>query len=61
MKLGKANHDTTYCTNIKCSSKEHCKRHQDRWNFNKNEDYWFAEFNEIDCVRKECEKYGFKI
>lgn len=61
MKLGNANHDTTYCTNIKCSSKEHCERHKDRWNFKKDENYWFTEFDEADCVRKKCEEYGFKI
>lgn len=61
MKLGKANTDTTYCTTMKCSHKKQCERHADRWNFDKDKNYWFAEFDEIDCVRKECEKYGIKI
>lgn len=61
MKLGNANHDFTYCTNTKCSQRSVCTRHQDRWNFNKDENYWFGEFDEADCVRKEMKAYGFRI
>lgn len=36
MKLGKANHDTIYCVNDKCSNKKNCERHKERWNFDKD-------------------------
>lgn len=61
MKLGNAKTDFAYCTNIKCSSKDHCDRHESHWNFRKDTKYCFTELNEMDCVRKECEKYGIKI
>ena len=61
MELKKAKHDVTYCVNDECDNKKNCERHKNRWNFNKEENYCFAEFDENNCVWKECEKHGIKI
>ena len=54
MELKKAKHDVTYCVNDECDNKKNCERHKNRWKFNKDENYCFAEFDEKNCVWKEC-------
>lgn len=42
MDLQKANFDTTYCTNEKCSKK--CFRHQSHYIFEKSQTYWWQDY-----------------
>ena len=53
MEKRKANTDVTYCTNKKCKFKNICERNIEHYDFNSKLLYWFGEFNELECEKKE--------
>lgn len=53
MKKRKANTDVTYFTNKKCKFKNICERNIEHYDFNSELLYWFGEFDELECEKKE--------
>lgn len=53
MEKRKANTDVTYCTNKKCKFKNICERNIEHYDFNSELLYWFCEFDELECEKKE--------